>query len=101
MICYNVARRFFPMKAEADRYRVDNKMRPSALTRLDVRTREDLADILNSVAAEEHPDLSAYVPAETAKAEEEEPPILAAIAAAERLQHHDPDDDDIPAFLKA
>jgi len=97
VICYNVARRFFPMKAEADRYRVDQKLRPSALTRLDVRTREDLADILNSVAAEERPDLSAFTP-EPAK---EEPPILAAIAKAEGLQHHDPDDADIPAFLKA
>jgi hypothetical protein len=93
MIVYNVERSFFPLKAEADSFRRSKKLPYHRTARLDVRTRDELAAILNAVAAGEMPE-----PGPEIEPQGDEPPILAAITASH--QHHDPDDPDVPAFLK-
>lgn len=47
MIIYNVKRRWFPMKGDAEAYRVEQKLPPSATFKLDVSDREGLALLLN------------------------------------------------------
>lgn len=95
MIVYNVESSFFSLKAEADRYRRSRKLPYHRTARLDVRTRDELAALLNAIAAGQMP----QPVAEIGEQPGEEPPILAAITASQ-TQHHDPDDPDVPAFLK-
>lgn len=97
MIVYNVERSFFPLKAEADSFRRSKKLPYHRTARLDVRTRDELAALLNAVAAGQMPEPGEGL-AQSAQPQGEEPPILAAITASQK--HHDPDDPDVPAFLR-
>lgn len=49
MIVYNVKRRWFTMKNDAEAYRRTEGLPPSATYTLRVDTREDLADLLNTL----------------------------------------------------
>ncbi|WP_411037687.1 hypothetical protein [Shinella sp. BYT-45] len=50
MIVYNVKRRFFAMKADADAYRRMEGLKPSALAKLEIVDRAELATLLNALA---------------------------------------------------
>lgn len=74
MIIYNVQRRWFPMKADADTYRVGLGLPPKATAKIEVNNRDDLAALLNALCeAKEAPDVGAtteivdraYVPVDT------------------------------------
>jgi hypothetical protein len=49
MIVYNVQRRWFSMKNEANAYRRELKLPPEALYKLELSTREELAFLLNGL----------------------------------------------------
>lgn len=51
MIVYNVDRKFFPMKNDADDHRKALKLPGSALHTLRIETREELAALLNGLFA--------------------------------------------------
>jgi hypothetical protein len=49
MIVYNVERRWFTEKDQADAYRIAQKFKPAALLKVFVETRQDLAALLNAL----------------------------------------------------
>ncbi len=49
MIVYNVQRRWFALKAEADAYRVAEGLKPAATAKIEVRDRDGLAALLNAL----------------------------------------------------
>lgn len=51
MIVYNVDRRFFALKGDANQYRKELGMKTSALVKLVVNDRYDLADLLDGLCA--------------------------------------------------
>lgn len=51
MIVYNVNRSFFPMKNDAETLRKSEGLPPSATSKIEIKTREDLADLLNGLCA--------------------------------------------------
>lgn len=53
MIVYNVKRRWFTMKNDAEAYRRAEKLPPSATFKLDIRDRDDLATLLNGLCGSE------------------------------------------------
>ncbi|NUR12323.1 MAG: hypothetical protein HOQ20_10850 [Bradyrhizobium sp.] len=50
MIVYNVKRRFFDMKTDAERYRVDQGLPPPATAKIEINDRRELAALLNELA---------------------------------------------------
>lgn len=55
MIVYNVKRRWFTMKIDAETYRRTEGLPPSATFKLDIRDRDDLAGLLNGLCGQEPP----------------------------------------------
>lgn len=55
MIVYNVANRFFTMKADANDYRVEQKLPPAALNKLSIQDRVQLAALLDGLCNAEPP----------------------------------------------
>lgn len=49
MIVYNVRRRFFTMKDDAETYRKAEGLKPAATIRVEVDSRDDLAALLNAL----------------------------------------------------
>ena len=49
MIVYNVGRRFFEMKADAEAFRRSEKLPPSANQKIEICDREQLAAFLNAI----------------------------------------------------
>lgn len=49
MIVYNVKRKWFPMKGDAETYRKSEGLPPDATTKIDVRDRDQLAALLNGL----------------------------------------------------
>jgi hypothetical protein len=86
MIVYNVKRRWFTMKADAEAYRKAEGLPPSATFKLDIRDRDDLAALLNGLCG-----MVAFVP----------PVPLAAVPpeVLERSRVVDNPPDCVPQFL--
>lgn len=53
MIVYNVKRRWFSMKNDAEAYRRGEKLLPEATFKLVIESREELADLLNGLCGTE------------------------------------------------
>lgn len=51
MIVYNVQRRWFTLKSDADTHRVSAGLKPVATAKIEVRDRDDLAALLNALCA--------------------------------------------------
>lgn len=62
MIIYNVKRRWFSMKADAERYRITEGLPPAATFKLEIVDREGLSALLNALS--EPPEEGAPVEAE-------------------------------------
>jgi hypothetical protein len=63
MIIYNVKRRWFTEKAEAERYRVEAGLKPAATAKLEIRDRVDLANLLNMLCEPPQPGARIVAPA--------------------------------------
>jgi hypothetical protein len=64
MIVYNVKRRFFDMKAEAEAYRRAEGLSPAATAKLEIADRAQLAALLNALCEPPASGAPAGVPAE-------------------------------------
>jgi hypothetical protein len=63
MIVYNVLRRWFTEKVEAERYRIAEGLKPAATAKLDIRDRVDLANLLNMLCEPPKPGARIVAPA--------------------------------------
>jgi hypothetical protein len=63
MIVYNVKRRWFTEKAEAEKYRVAEGLRPAATLKIEVVGRDDMAALLNALCEPALPGQSLQAPA--------------------------------------
>lgn len=51
MIIHNAGRKFFALKSDAEKHRVSLGLKPGETNTLNVRNREDLANLLNGLCA--------------------------------------------------
>ena len=66
MIIYNVKRRWFTEKVEAERYRISEGLKPVATAKLEIRDRVDLANLLNMLCEPPQPGARIVAPATNA-----------------------------------
>lgn len=66
MIVYNVKRRWFTMKNDADGYRKAEGLKPDAVNTLRIDDRDDLAGLLNALCEQEPPVAPLLVAADVA-----------------------------------
>lgn len=87
MIVYNVKRRWFAMKDEAETYRKAEGLKPAATAKVEISNREELAALLN-LLCEPSPAAAAAAPA-----------VPAAVVDRAYVEP-DTGDDEIPLFLR-
>ena len=62
MIVYNIDRKFFAMKGDADAYRKELGLKPDALIKLTITNREELATLLDGLCAIKREDVGVIGP---------------------------------------
>lgn len=88
MIVYNVKRRFFAKKEDADAYRRELGLKPAELNKVEVWSRDELASLLTALAEP----TAANIAAVATK------PAIAPEAAIDNA--YIPTDKDVPKFLR-
>jgi hypothetical protein len=86
VIVYNVQRRWFTMKSDADIHRRNLKLPPAALFTLRIDDRDDLAGLLNGLCGQEPPVAPLMVD-----------PAVAPVIERNQIANEPPDF--VPAFL--
>lgn len=95
MIVYNVKRRFFAKKDDADAYRRELGLKPAELNRVEVWSRDELAALLTALAEPTAANIAAV--ASTLR----EGPLAVTVAPEAVIDNaYIPTDRDVPKFLR-